>query len=193
LFHFALPIRIDDDSNEFFSTAQYIGLRGQQFIDKGLTPLRREQMHNVKHTNDREFERADEVTYAHNLSGELTFLSEEGERISGYSHEEACQMNIAELLNPQVGANVCEQIIRDTTKRVGAVYEIDLIKKDGRSVPVEVSARVVLRNGRPLEVQGIAVPSVIRAELPIHQRAKSERSAFLQQFAHELDFTVASF
>jgi PAS domain S-box-containing protein len=150
-------------------------------------------MHNVKQTNERELiERASDVTYAHNLSGELTFLSEAGERISGYSREEACQMNIAELLDPQVAANVCEQVMRDTTKRVGAVYEIDLIAKDGRRVPLEVSTRLVLRNGRALEIQGIAVPSVIRAELPTHQRAKSERRAFLHQFAHESDFTIAS-
>ena len=151
-------------------------------------------MHNVKQTNEREFiERASDVTYAHNLSGELTFLSEAGERISGYSCEEACHMNIAELLDPEVAANICEQVMRDTTKPVGAVYEIDLIAKDGRCIPLEVSSRVVRRNGRPLEVQGIAVPSVIRAELPTHQRTKSERRAFLHQFAHESDFTIASF
>ena len=121
-------------------------------------------MHNLKQTIEREFiERASDVTYAHNLSGKLTFLSEEGEQISGYSREEACQMNIAELLDPLVAARVCEQIMHDSTKRVGVVYEIDLIAKDGRNVPLEVSARVVLQNGRPLEVQGIAVPSVIRA------------------------------
>lgn len=124
-------------------------------------------MQNVEQTNEREFiQRAPDVTYAHNLSGELTFLSEAGERISGYSCEEACQMNIAELLDSQIAAKVCKQVMRGTTKRVGAVYEIDLIAKDGRTIPLEVSAQVVLRHGRPLEVQGIAVPSVIRAELP---------------------------
>lgn len=136
-------------------------------------------MHNVKQTNEREFiERAPDVTYAHNLSGELTFLSEAGERISGYSSEEACQMNIAELLDPQAAAYVCEQVMRDTTKIVGAVYEIDLIAKDGRCIPLEVSTQVVLHNGRALEVQGIAVPSVIRAELPTHQTVQSLNESF---------------
>jgi PAS domain S-box-containing protein len=130
-------------------------------------------MHTPKQTSERQFiERATDVTYAHNLSGNFTFLSEEGERISGYSREEVCQMNITELLEPEVAALVCERIMRDTTKRVGTVYEIDLITKDGRSVPLEVSTRIVMRDGNPLEVRGIAVPSVIRAELPAHQRAR---------------------
>ena len=71
-------------------------------------------------------------------------------------------MNIAELLDPEIARHVGEQIIRDARETVGTVYEIDIIAKDGRRVPVEVSTRVVLRDGHGIEIQGIAVPSVIR-------------------------------
>ena len=120
-------------------------------------------MHERKQTTETEFfQRGGDVTYAYDLSGNFTFLSEAGERISGYSCEEACRMNIADLLDSEVAGRVHEQIVRDMTKHVGAVYEIDLIARDGSSVPVEVSTRVVLRDGRPIEIEGIAVPSVIR-------------------------------
>ena len=108
------------------------------------------------------FQRGGDVTYAYDLSGNFTFLSKDGERISGYSCEEACRMNIADLLDPEVAGRVHEQIVSDMTKHVGAVYEIDLIARDGSSVLVEVSTRVVFRDGRAIEIQGIAVPSVIR-------------------------------
>jgi PAS domain S-box-containing protein len=108
------------------------------------------------------FRRASDVTYAYDLGGNFTFLSEEGERISGYSREEACRMNIAELLDPEIAGQAGEQIIRDARERVGAVYEIDVIAKDGRRIPMEVSTRVILNNGHGIEIQGIAVPSVIR-------------------------------
>jgi PAS domain S-box-containing protein len=152
-------------------------------------------MHHPKQTPERDFmERGTAVTYAHNLSGNFTFLSEEGERISGYSCEEACQMSITELLEPEVADRACEQIMRDTTKRVGTVYEIDLIAKDGRRVPLEVSTQIVMRDGNPLEVQGIAVPSVIRAELPTHQRARSlNEASFFSSSTHESDITIAFF
>jgi len=106
------------------------------------------------------------IVYAHDLGGNFTFLNDEGERISGYSCEEACQMNIAQVLPPDVAEQVREQTALSVTKHVGAVYEIDLLTKDGRRVPLEVSTAIVLRHGQPVEIQGIAVPSVIRSSAP---------------------------
>src|ERR1700686_106446 len=106
--------------------------------------------------------RASAVVYAYDLSGNITFLSHEGERISGYSCEEACRMNIAEVIEPKIAGHIGEQILRDVQERVGTVYEIDFVAKDGRRIPLEVSTRVVLCDGERIEVQGIAVPSVIR-------------------------------
>ncbi len=122
-------------------------------------------------TPDRE-RRGSDVTYACDLSGSLTFLSEEGERISGYARDEAWGMNIAELLDPGTAGQVHEQIIHDAKTRVGTVYEIDLIAKDGRRVPLEVSTRVCLRDGKPAEIQVIAVPSVIRNQFSTPMRSR---------------------
>lgn len=108
------------------------------------------------------FQRDSDVTCAYDLSGNITFLSEAGERISGYTSAEACRMNIADLLEPEIAGQVCEQVLRDTQKRVGTVSEIDLIAKDGRRVPLEVSMRAVLLDEHRIEIQGIAIPSVIR-------------------------------
>ncbi|MDX6530743.1 MAG: two-component system, cell cycle sensor histidine kinase and response regulator CckA [Blastocatellia bacterium] len=109
------------------------------------------------------FQRADDVTYAHDLCGNFTFLNEQGERMSGYSCTEARGMNIMDLLEPEIAGLVPEQILRNATEQVGKVYEIDMIAKDGTRVPLEVSMRIVLREGESIEIQGIAVPSVIRS------------------------------
>jgi len=122
-------------------------------------------MHNATENrwpSNREIQRTSNVTCAYDLSGNITFLSEEGERVSGYTCEEACRMNIADLLDPEIAGQVCEQILSDAQKGVGTVSEIDLIAKDGRRVPLEVSMRAVLVEEQGIEIQGIAVPSVIR-------------------------------
>jgi PAS domain S-box-containing protein len=104
------------------------------------------------------------IVYSYDLNGNITFLNHEGERLSGYTSEEACRMNIAEVIDPEFAGDIHEQILRDAKERVGTVYEIDVIAKDGRRIPLEVSTRVVLRDGERIEVQGIAVPSVIRSQ-----------------------------
>jgi PAS domain S-box-containing protein len=124
-------------------------------------------MHNSTKNNRHDLglaHRAGAVVYSHDLNGNITFLNHEGERLSGYTREEACRMNIAEVLDPEFAGHIHEQILRDAKERVGTVYEVDVIAKDGRRIPLEVSTRVVLRAGERIEIQGIAVPSVIRSQ-----------------------------
>jgi two-component system cell cycle sensor histidine kinase/response regulator CckA len=118
------------------------------------------------HDQDRRqlFQGANQIVYAHDLAGNFTFLNHTGEAMSGYSCSEICDMNIAELLPAEIAEHIHEQIFSNLAGRVGAVYEIDLIAKDGHRVPLEVSTALVLRNGQPIGVQGIAVPSVIRSD-----------------------------
>ena len=72
-------------------------------------------------------------------------------------------MNIAELVAPELVADVRRRITRKVRERLGTVDEIEIIAKDGRRVPLEVSTRIILRNGQPLEIQGLAVPSVLES------------------------------
>jgi len=104
------------------------------------------------------------VVYSYDLSGNFTFLNHEGELLSGYSREEACGMNIVDIIDSNAAGQIHKQILRDAKHRVGTVYEVDVIAKDGRRIPLEVSTQVVLREGAQVEVQGIAVPSVIRGQ-----------------------------
>ena len=109
---------------------------------------------------------ANTVVYSYDLSGNLTFLNHEGELLSGYSREEACAMNIADVIDSESAGRIHQQILRDAEQRVGTVYEVDVIAKDGRRIPLEVSTRIVLRDGERVEVHGIALPSVIRSQSP---------------------------
>lgn len=121
------------------------------------------------------------VVYAYDLSGNITFLNHEGERILGYSREEACRMNIVEVFDQSLAGRIPEQILRDATEPIGAVYEVDVIAKDGRRIALEASTRVVLRDRARVEIHGIAVPSVIRTHSESRVRAQCVDDAFLLQ------------
>lgn len=99
-----------------------------------------------------------EIVYLLDLAGNFTFLNRTGEQISGYSREEACRMNITEVVAPEFAASVRKQISGNVQGQFGTVLEIEIVAKSGRRVVLEVSTDVILRDGKPVEIRGIAVP-----------------------------------
>ena len=100
-----------------------------------------------------------EIVYRLDLAGNFKFLDQSGEQLSGYSCEEVCTMNVADVVAPELVEYVRQQIARVINKRYGAVYEIEIITKDNRRIALETSTQVV-RNGHAAEIQGIALPRI---------------------------------
>lgn len=75
-------------------------------------------------------------------------------------------MNISEIVAPEFAPQVREQILSNASRMIGAVYEIEIVAKDGHRVPVEVSMRLVHPPGRGAEIEGLAIPSVTSEDLP---------------------------
>jgi hypothetical protein len=69
-------------------------------------------------------------------------------------------MNIAELVAPTHAEYLQEQIARAAVEDLGAVYEIEVFTRDGHCRPLEISTRLIMRNGRPFELEGIAFPRI---------------------------------
>jgi PAS domain S-box-containing protein len=103
-----------------------------------------------------------EIVFTYDLSGRFTFLNETGELILGYSREEACQLTISQLIAPELVGLVLAPSAGKSSEMPGVVYELDLVAKDGRRVELEISTETVSRNGRAIEIQGIALPTVVR-------------------------------
>jgi PAS domain S-box-containing protein len=102
------------------------------------------------------FENANDIIYTHDLEGNFTSLNRSGERITGYSREETMRMNVADVIAPEYLDLAREMIAHKAAEHVSTVYEIDIISKKGRRVRLEVSTRLIFRDGKPVGVQGIA-------------------------------------
>ena len=113
-----------------------------------------------------------EIVYTLDLAGNFTFLNEVGERFSGYSCDEVCRMNITQVVAPELAEYVRQQITRTVREWFGAVYEIEIITKDHRRVALETSTHVVLRDGQPIEIQGIALAPIAQAKRLPDERAR---------------------
>ncbi|MCA1555581.1 MAG: EAL domain-containing protein, partial [Acidobacteria bacterium] len=120
------------------------------------------------------FENANDLIYTHDLAGNFTSLNKTGERITGYTREEAAKLNIGQVVAPEHLARAKEMISRKEVVDGATVYELEIIAKDGRRVPLEVSTRLVYANGAPVGVQGIARDIAERK----HTEAKLLHNAF---------------
>jgi PAS domain S-box-containing protein len=102
------------------------------------------------------FENARDAMYVHDLDGTYISVNHAAEELSGYSREEIVGHSFTEFIATehikQVRNNFCGKI----ATRGQTSYEVDVIAKDGRRVPVEVSSRAIYENGVIVGVQGTA-------------------------------------
>src|SRR5688572_17792752 len=125
------------------------------------------------------FENANDIIYTHDLHGNFTSLNRNGERITGYSREETLRINVADVIAPEYLGLAREMIAHKAAEHVSTVYEIDIISKKGRRVRLEVSTRLIFRDGKAVGVQGIARDLTERKH---SEDALRETQAFFNSF-----------
>src|SRR4029453_5651415 len=101
-------------------------------------------------------ENANDILFTCDMLGNITSLNRAGERVTGYTADEALKMNIAQAVSPDDIAKVRHMLSRKRAGDVGTVYELELVTKSGGRAAVEISSRAILKDGEAVGVQGIA-------------------------------------
>ena len=101
------------------------------------------------------FENARDAIYVHDLKGTYIRINRAAERLSGYTRDELIGHNLMEFVASDHVQHVRERLCKKLAKKGETTYEVDIIVKDGRRVPVEVSSRAIYENGQPVGVQGM--------------------------------------
>lgn len=99
---------------------------------------------------------AHEIIYSHDLKGNYTSMNKAGERLTGYSRQEALRLNIAQVVAPEYRKLVSSMIERKLEGHESSFYEIEIITKNGSRLPLEVSTHLILAGGKPVGIQGVA-------------------------------------
>ncbi len=102
------------------------------------------------------FENAKDVIYVQDLAGVYTSVNRAAERLSGYDRSEIIGTRFDQFVAPEYLPLACEKITKKLGDKEQTSYEIEVIAKDGRRVPVELSSALILKHGVPAGIQGIA-------------------------------------
>lgn len=102
------------------------------------------------------FENARDAMYVHDLDGTYTSINHAAEKLSGYAREEIVGHNFSEFIPAEHIEDVRERFCGKLANKGETTYEVDVIAKDGRRVPVEVSSRAIYEKGVIVGIQGTA-------------------------------------
>jgi diguanylate cyclase (GGDEF)-like protein/PAS domain S-box-containing protein len=102
-------------------------------------------------------ENASDLLYTLDLAGRFTSINRAGERLTGYPRADVLGRSFVDTLVARPYRELARVMLaRQTTDDVPVVYGLEIVARDGRRVPVEISTRRVFHDGSPVGVQGIA-------------------------------------
>src|SRR5207244_2832390 len=134
------------------------------------------------------FENANDAIFTIDLKGNFTTLNKAAELLSGYPRGEALQKNIADVLPPEHLGTARAMLTSKLTGGDPTRYEVELLTKDGRRVPVEIATTLISRFGQPLGVQGVG------RDMTERKRAEEEIKRHLNRLTalRAIDVAIAS-
>ena len=101
------------------------------------------------------FENAKDAIYVHDLEGTYVKVNRAAEKLSGYTRAEIVGHNFTEFMAPEFVRYVRSSFFEKIARKGETTYEVEVIAKDGRRVPVEVSSRAIYEGEKLVGVQGM--------------------------------------
>jgi PAS domain S-box-containing protein len=138
------------------------------------------------------FENANDIIYTHDLAGNITSLNRSGEKVTGYSREEAVHMNIVDVLAPEYLALARQMITQKTNKKVPTVYELEIVTKTGRRVRLEVSTQLIYQDGSAIGIQGMGRDLTDRKRSEEALAQQSQREAMSHRISQAIRCSLDS-
>jgi two-component system cell cycle sensor histidine kinase/response regulator CckA len=121
------------------------------------------------------FENATDIVYTHDLQGNFTSINRAAENILGYTHAELLSLNGFQIVAPEYRQLSSDMLKQKLTTGAVTTYEMEFLTKDGRRIWVDVSTRLVVQNGEPISVHGVARDITARKRAQEALRVSEER------------------
>jgi PAS domain S-box-containing protein len=146
----------------------------------------RQAEEDLRHSEERYrelFENANEMIFVQDLNGQVQALNRAAESLTGYSRNELLGEGFAQVLPPQSWEQMLDNVRAHLGGSPAQRFELPITSRGGTERHIEVSTRIVYRQGHPVGIQGIG-RDITESKLARQKLLESARE--LQQKNEEL-------
>jgi len=119
------------------------------------------------------FENAADIIFTLDLKGNIISVNRSGERLTGFTREVLSGMPFSELVAPW-GRDCLKQAFADLNE---TNFEIEIIDRDGQLKYLDVRTRLLIKDGKPVGVQGNARNITVQKKAQMELKLSEERLA----------------
>jgi PAS domain S-box-containing protein len=102
------------------------------------------------------FENSTDAIFTLDLDTRITSCNRATELLTGFTCNEILTKKVSDLLTPGSVERATEMLNLILQSGAGTTYEIEFVAEDGRQIPVEVSTRLIEKEGKVVGMQGAA-------------------------------------
>jgi PAS domain S-box-containing protein len=137
------------------------------------------------------FESTNDIIYTMDFNGNFTSVNPMAEKILGYKFEEITEMNMASYISPETAVMAFDNIAKKLRgEEASTLYEVDFINKDGSYTTLEINSMISYKNGKPVEIFGIARNITERRKTEEELNKTREKYKELSESTNDLIYTV---
>lgn len=133
------------------------------------------------------FENANDFIFTLDLNGRYTSFNKQALDKTGYSHDEAINLTISDIVAPEYRDLALSMLKKKLEKGEPTTYEVELQTKSGGRIPLEVITQLMVRDGKPVGIQGIGRDITERRQMEEQiRRSLREKETLLKEVHHRV-------
>jgi|GEM_PF-798872 len=151
----------------------------------------KEELNKTREKYKELFEGTNDIVYTMDFEGNFTSVNPMVEKMLGIKFEEITKFNLRDYITPESAVRAFENIEKKLKgEKENTVYVVDFVKKDGSYTSLEVNSMISRRNGRPVEIFGIARDITDRLKTEEELNKTRERYKELFETSNDVIYTM---